>query len=61
MRGLPITVVLSFGATTPLLGRAVYDLGAVVLILNDTRFLDGLISFNSREIGSLNEPEINLV
>ena len=54
---LPITVVLSFGAKVPLFGRTVYALGAVVLILNDSRFFDGLISFRSTETGSLNKPE----
>jgi len=54
---LPITLVLLFGATVPLFGRTVYALGAVVLILNDSRFFDGLISFRSTETGSLNKPE----
>jgi len=54
---LPITLVLLFGATVPLFGRTVYALGAVVLILNDNRFFEGLISFSSTETGSVNKPE----
>jgi len=59
-RYLPITAVLSFGGTIPLFGRTVYALGAVVLILNDSRFFDGLISFSSTETGSENKPETDM-